>query len=75
MNNSRFPSLNPHTNDHAAILKRTLFGFELHSGPSGYPRCPFCKTKEYATLRDLRQHMLWKHSMKIPTIPARNYNA
>ena len=45
-----------------------LFGFELPSGPSGYPRCPFCKTKEYATLRDLRQHMLWKHWTKLENL-------
>ena len=74
LNNSRFPSLNPHTSNHGVHLKPTLFGFKLTSGPSGYPRCPFCKTKEYATLRDLRQHMLWKHWMKIPTIPTRNYD-
>ncbi|MGO9644476.1 MAG: hypothetical protein ACLPY5_06985 [Candidatus Bathyarchaeia archaeon] len=50
---------------HMVIDQPNLFGFDLSSGASGYPRCPFCKTKEYATLRDLRQHMLWKHWTKL----------
>ncbi|MGO9644948.1 MAG: hypothetical protein ACLPY5_09400 [Candidatus Bathyarchaeia archaeon] len=43
----------------------TIFGFDVPTSTSGFPRCPFCRSKEYANLKHLQQHMLWKHWTKL----------
>jgi hypothetical protein len=45
-----------------------LFGLHVPTSKTGYPRCPFCRSKEYANLRHLQKHMLWKHWTKLETL-------